>query len=276
MQLVSPRDAPKLGAPVLATRMNPSERARASPAPVETRVVSVPASCSSSVLARGVDRRLASVSFLVADGENSTDVVVEQNVRDGTGASASSARDPTARWVWDTSPRLCEWLCQGENAGRLVRGKRVVELGAGAGLPGLVCARLGAASVTLTDLPQELDLLERNVRANARPGDAQVSVRACSWGDLDAWRGEEFDLVIVSDGLYHQPEPVLRALAQTIEALVSKNGGVVLFGYYFRENLIADAVFFDFIQASFDEPARISFEEDPSVWVFEWTPKSTN
>lgn len=255
--------------------MDPTEPPRASAAPVETRVISIPGSSSSSALARGVDRRLESVSFSVADGENSTDVVVEQNVREG---GASSARDPTARWVWDTSPRLCEWLCHGDgaNARRLVKGKRVVELGAGAGLPGLVCARLGAASVTLTDLPQELALLERNVIANARQGDAQVSVRACAWGHLDDWRGEEFDLVIVSDGLYHQPEPVLRALAQTIETLVSKSGGVVLFGYYFRENLMTDAVFFDFIQASFDEPARIAFEEDPSVWVFEWTPKLIN
>jgi predicted nicotinamide N-methyase len=45
--------------------------------------------------------------------------------------------------VWDGSLLLAFILC---HRPALVRGKRVLELGAGTGLLGIVCARLGAVS----------------------------------------------------------------------------------------------------------------------------------
>ena len=44
--------------------------------------------------------------------------------------------------VWDGAQILAGFLAT--NAGTLVRGKRILELGAGTGLPGLVCALSGA------------------------------------------------------------------------------------------------------------------------------------
>jgi predicted nicotinamide N-methyase len=141
-------------------------------------------------------------------------------------------------------------------------------------LPGLVAARLGenrASNVILTDLPSELELLEKNVEANVtHEEDARVSVRACAWGELDDWRGEVFDTVLCSDVLYHQPRDVLEALANTLEALCSTEDGVVVFAYHFRENLVHDAQFFEFIDARFDERARVDFGD---VWMFEWVRK---
>ena len=58
--------------------------------------------------------------------------------------------------VWPGGKVLGEWLAARPE---LVRGKAVLELGAGAGLPGLVAAAAGAASTTLTDLPEALPLL---------------------------------------------------------------------------------------------------------------------
>ncbi len=67
-----------------------------------------------------------------------------------------------ASTVWDSAIVLSRYL---ERRG--VRpGAHCVELGAGCGLPGLVLASLGAR-VTLTDLPDNLPLLQRNVSANA-------------------------------------------------------------------------------------------------------------
>ena len=51
-----------------------------------------------------------------------------------------------------------------EHAKQLVQGKSVLELGAGAGLPSLVCSVTGATQVVVTDYP-DADLVE-NLRYN--------------------------------------------------------------------------------------------------------------
>ena len=50
--------------------------------------------------------------------------------------------------MWDAGVALCDWLCARPER---VCGKRVVELGAGTGLVGLVCGLLGAAQVSEKD-----------------------------------------------------------------------------------------------------------------------------
>lgn len=60
----------------------------------------------------------------------------------------------------------------------------VCELGAGTGLPSLVCARLGARKVVVTDYPDEgiLNTLRENAQGEARQGGGVV-VRGLKWGD---------------------------------------------------------------------------------------------
>lgn len=69
-----------------------------------------------------------------------------------------------------------------------VRGKSCVEVGAGTGLPSLVAHRMGAASVTITDYPDEAILanLRSNIsRQHASMHGCQTAVEGLSWGERD-------------------------------------------------------------------------------------------
>ena len=108
----------------------------------------------------GVDHDATAIEF--AHAALGTDVVaVRQDLEKDRD---HATRDATARFVWDGAAPMATWLC--ENATTRVRGKRVVELGAGPGLPGIVAAKLGAREVVLTDLASELELLRANAALN--------------------------------------------------------------------------------------------------------------
>ena len=120
----------------------------------------------------------------------------------------------TASRVWPASAELALHVAD------VVRGKRVVELGAGAGLAGLACKVLGAARVVLTDLPENLPLLQRNAARN----ELDVSVAPFDWL-TPTTLGERFDVVLAADCVFW-PE-LLEPLLNAIEA-VAAPGAVVL------------------------------------------------
>ena len=69
----------------------------------------------------------------------------------------------TAFTVWDGGLLLADYL---QACPTVVRGKNVLELGAGVGLVGLTAAALGAEQVTLTDLAEAVPMLLENVTIN--------------------------------------------------------------------------------------------------------------
>ncbi|RYP20053.1 hypothetical protein DL765_002979 [Monosporascus sp. GIB2] len=97
-----------------------------------------------------------------------------------------------------------------------VRGKRVLELGAGAALPSLVASVAGAAGVAATDYPSPIiiETLARNVAANAvvensplsPPAACPAEVHGHEWGDLSspfaARNRGAFDRVMSCDCLW--------------------------------------------------------------------------
>lgn len=133
-----------------------------------------------------------------------------------------TGRALTGSWVWDSALVLSEWMA---TQGRLVfdfHNKTVLELGAGAGLPGLTSALLGASRVVLTDTEPLLPGLLKNVEVNGL-GD-RVEVRELVWGSDESrsHSGEsgEFDLVLMSDVFYDQEE--MAALAETLKVVCGK------------------------------------------------------
>ncbi|KAI9913696.1 hypothetical protein PsorP6_006151 [Peronosclerospora sorghi] len=119
---------------------------------------------------------------------------------------------------------------------------RVLELGAGIGVPGMAARMAGAKYVVLTEQPELLRLLRVNLAANKHvlrmchddeehvKEHGEIVARALSWGVheteayLTQYRDEKIDVVLSCDCIY---EPLYgsswRALAQTMELLCRAN-----------------------------------------------------
>uniref|UniRef100_A0A1D1YXL5 Methyltransferase-like protein 21B n=1 Tax=Anthurium amnicola TaxID=1678845 RepID=A0A1D1YXL5_9ARAE len=101
--------------------------------------------------------------------------------------SPSSMSNPgvTGAVMWDSGVVLGKFLENAVDLGRLLlQGKKVIELGSGCGLVGCMAALMGAR-VILTDLPDRLRLLKKNVELNVKGGNARGSAEVCelTWGD---------------------------------------------------------------------------------------------
>ncbi|MCJ1341005.1 nicotinamide n-methyltransferase [Bachmanniomyces sp. S44760] len=119
--------------------------------------------------------------------------------------------------LWNAGQVVSEYL---QNNEAIVNGKQILELGAGAGLPSIVSAILGATNVVVTDYPDE-DLIEnlkfniaenevyiksRNVAVNIRAegyvwGSSTTSASPSALASLNS-----FDLLILADVLFNHSE----------------------------------------------------------------------
>lgn len=116
-------------------------------------------------------------------------------------------------------------------ASRALAGKRVLELGAGTGLPGIVAASLGA-HVVQTDRQQlALHVCKQNAERN---GVERVEHRLADW---TAWEdAARYDVILGSDILYAEPlHPHLRRIFETNLA----DGGEIVLSDPFRETSFA-------------------------------------
>ncbi|KAF9548137.1 hypothetical protein EC957_007165 [Mortierella hygrophila] len=82
-----------------------------------------------------------------------------------------------SHYVWNAALVMAEYVEAGDLVD--VRGKRVIEFGAGAALPGLLCVKRGAKFATLTDYPDPaiVQNLERNWFENLVESDQDKSAR---------------------------------------------------------------------------------------------------
>jgi len=123
---------------------------------------------------------------------------------------------------------LCDYLSRNPS---IVQGKRVVELGAGVGAPGLAASVLGASHVTLTEQSPLHELLVRNIatRPDVFKSDA-VAVEHLNWRHPEqSPLREGVDVVLISDcifeGLYGES---WRDLAKVVDALAERGHTKVL------------------------------------------------
>ncbi|KAJ4972544.1 hypothetical protein NE237_005718 [Protea cynaroides] len=146
--------------------------------------------------------------------------------------SSMSTPGVTGAVMWDSGVILGKFLEHAVDSGRLVlKGKKVVELGAGCGLVGCVAALLGA-EIILTDLPDRLRLLKKNIETNLIESNMRGSatVRELIWGDdLDSELTDPLpDYVLGSDVIYS--EGAVTELLATLQKLCGIQTTIILAG----------------------------------------------
>ena len=147
--------------------------------------------------------------------------------------------------LWGSATVLCNWLCRQPRG--CWRGKRVLEIGAGLGLCGLLAAqRCEPRELIMTDYQRDIIAnLEHNAALNfggdgAPPADAAADadadadadavpppvVRKFDWDDIDAhpWAAERFDVVIGSDLICEEANG--RGVTRSLRKLLKPGTGV--------------------------------------------------
>ena len=113
--------------------------------------------------------------------------------------------------LWPSAVALADVVAR-----RPAAGKRVIELGCGIALPGIVAARGGAADVLLTDWsPDAIAFAAENAERNG----VRVRTAVQSWVDPGPLLIEDgWDLVLASDVLYEERNvlPLLAALDELV------------------------------------------------------------
>ncbi|KAK4424999.1 UPF0665 family protein C23 [Sesamum alatum] len=188
--------------------------------------------------------------------------------------SPSSLGTPgvTGSVMWDSGIILGKFLEHSVESGTIfLQGKNVIELGSGCGLVGPIEAGVGlgfffiesspvicvfqlhccfiGAQVILTDLPDRLKLLKKNVETNLY-GDIRGSatVNELTWGDdLDTdFTDPSPDFVLGSDVVYS--EGAVLDLMETLVGLCGKQTTIILAG-----ELRNDAILEYFLEAAMKE-----------------------
>ena len=132
--------------------------------------------------------------------------------------------------VWDFAIVLATYL---QTISFEIKGKNILELGAGTGLVGIVTCFLGA-NVVITDTAEALEATKNNVIRNlnstseSTASRASFSVDVLHWGkNLDSWKDNHWDYVIGADIIYI--EETFSDLLRTLQVLTESNKQTVIF-----------------------------------------------
>ncbi|CAH8665740.1 unnamed protein product [Dicrocoelium dendriticum] len=116
-------------------------------------------------------------------------------------------------YTWKCAEVLSEHIAKFPE---LVRGRRVLELGSGTGLCGLVAGMCGASFVTFTDSDPTLETyLLQSAQENGIK--ETVGFRLLDWEHpTHKWRPFEFDLLLASDTLFEKRGWHIRSLSNKL------------------------------------------------------------
>jgi predicted nicotinamide N-methyase len=139
--------------------------------------------------------------------------------------TVSESAEEIGTRVWDSAILMSKWFEKMQHETNFLSGKRVIELGSGTGLLGLICAKLGASLVVLTDLPVLLQTMQQNIERNQLQ--QQCVARALNWNDAQGVESllkefGTFDYVVASDVLVFAGDARKPFLHTTVVATTEK------------------------------------------------------
>ncbi|KIW03633.1 uncharacterized protein PV09_05385 [Verruconis gallopava] len=185
-------------------------------------------------------------------------------------------------FLWNAGRTIADYL--EENASEYVKGRNILELGAGAGLPSLICALNGANRVIVTDYPDPelIENLKTNIEqcsAFTNPGILETTGHL--WGDsVDSLlallppnnKPTGFQTLILADLLFNHSEHVklLHSIEHTLQHS-SDACALVFFTPYRPWLLEKDLAFFELakqagfmVEKIFEKlMEKVMFKEDP-------------
>ncbi|XP_078265998.1 EEF1A lysine methyltransferase 3-like [Rhinoraja longicauda] len=105
----------------------------------------------------------------------------------------------SSSFIWDAGLALCQYF---EKQRIIFSGMKVIELGAGTGIVGILAVLLGG-DVTITDRPNVLKQIEHNVSASI-PASCRnrVNIRALSWGLDHTQFPTDYDFILGGEIVY--------------------------------------------------------------------------
>lgn len=200
----------------------------------------------------------------------------------------------TGLTLWRASERLCEYLVKHSEV--LSQGKgRIIELGAGLGLCGILAHRLRSSinggssspshdegtSVMLTDGDTDvLPHLRENVERNTNSQFGNIACHQLLWG-IDTSNnfldrqcgGDTFDIILAADIVY--APIIVQPLWETVQTLLSRGTGIFLLAYTQRdlkvsiENVLSAAQEAGF---SYEGPKQWDDPKDSTegIYIFRW------
>ena len=137
--------------------------------------------------------------------------------------------DPSyGMYVWPCAPVLAQYIWHNRHA---VRGKTILELGAGTSLPGIVAGLCGA-KIHFSDSSSLPNCIENSRKSCEANNLKDVHVHSISWGrfDPDLLTLPKLDLIMASDCFYDTKD--FEDILVTISYLLEQNDGAAFLCSY--------------------------------------------
>ncbi|KAI3634204.1 hypothetical protein MIR68_007808 [Amoeboaphelidium protococcarum] len=142
-----------------------------------------------------------------------------------------------AHYAWNAGIYIAKYIDSNPD---VVRGKKVLELGAGAAFPSIVSALNNASQVVVTDYP-DIELIQQlsdNVLFNLKANTGQFQVTGHLWGKDETWLDGSFDVVILCDLIFNHNQH--RNMLVSCQRALQNKGGIVLCAFTHHRPWLAD------------------------------------